>query len=107
MCVVGAAAGDPAVVRPLGPDDLPGQSDGGAPPRKPPVFFAYWTIAKNDAWVRSVVDRRMKVYIGSPETKVNLWDAVNNRSTVFGRELQQFVDAGYRRSGDYLIPPGG
>lgn len=69
--------------------------------------IADWTIAKNDAWVRSVVDRRMKVYIGSPETKANLWDSVAGRSTVFGRELQQFLDAGYVRSGHHLVPPGG
>ena len=65
-----------------------------------------WSIAKNDAWVNGVIERGQKVYIGSPETKANLWDSVNNRSTVFGRELSQFLDAGYTRSGDYLLPPG-
>ena len=65
-----------------------------------------WSLAKNDAWVNGVVQKAQRVYVGSPETKANLWDAVNNRSTVFGRELGQLSDAGYTRSGDYLLPPG-
>lgn len=64
-----------------------------------------WTLAKNDAWVKGIIDQRAKVYIGSPETRATLWDAANSRSTVFGRELQQFLDAGYKRAGDYLLPP--
>ena len=65
-----------------------------------------WSIAKNDSWVNGFIQRGQRVYIASPETKANLWDAVNNRSTKFCRELQQFFDAGYTRSGDYLVPPG-
>jgi hypothetical protein len=65
-----------------------------------------WSIAKNHAWVDGVIERGQKVYIASPECKANLWDAVNNRSTVFGREPSPFFGAGYRRSGDYLLPPG-
>ena len=63
-------------------------------------------LAKNDAGVRSVVDRGGTVYVGSAESYANLWDAVNSRSTVFARELQQFMDAGYIRDGYYLRPPG-
>jgi len=66
--------------------------------------FASGRPAKNDAWVNGIIERQQRVYIGSPETKANLWDPVNNSSTVFGRELQQFFDAGYARSGDYLLP---
>lgn len=65
-----------------------------------------WSPAKNDAWVNGIIERQQRVYIASPETKANLWDAVNNRTTVFGRELGQLFDAGYMRSGDYLLPPG-
>jgi hypothetical protein len=68
---------------------------------------AEWSIAKNDAFIQGVIDARQTVYIGSPTNAANLFDAVANRATVFGRELQQFLDAGYRRSGDYLLPPGG
>lgn len=66
-----------------------------------------WSIARNDQWVQSVVDRKMPVYVGSPTTWPNLWDAAAGRSTVFGRELQQFTKAGYTWDGWTMIPPGG
>jgi len=66
-----------------------------------------WTLAKNDKWVQSVVERKMPVYVGSPTTWPNLWDAAAGRSTVFGRELQQFTDAGYTWDGWTMLPPGG
>jgi hypothetical protein len=66
-----------------------------------------WSIAKNDQWVQSVVDRKMPVYVGSPTTWPNLWDAAAGRTTVFGRELQQFTKAGYTWDGWTMIPPGG
>lgn len=66
-----------------------------------------WTIAKNDQWVQSVVDRKMPVYVGSPTTWPNLWDATAGRTTVFGRELQQFTNAGYTWDGWAMVPPGG
>jgi hypothetical protein len=65
-----------------------------------------WTLGKNDAWVHSVVERKMDVYVGSNTTWENLWDATNARPTVFGRELQQFTDAGWRWDGWYLRAPG-
>jgi hypothetical protein len=65
-----------------------------------------WTLAKNDQWVQSVIDRKMPVYVGSPTTWPNLWDAAAGRSTVFGRELQQFTGAGYTWAGYTLVPPG-
>jgi RHS repeat-associated protein len=64
-----------------------------------------WSIVKNDAWVQSAIDARQSVYLASPTTEANLLNAVSGRSTVFGRELQQFLDAGYQRVGDYLHPP--
>ncbi len=63
-----------------------------------------WTLAKNDAWVKQVIDDQATVYLASPTSKANLFDAVANRSTVFGREVDQFLAAGYKRSGDYLFP---
>ncbi|HXC76894.1 MAG TPA: hypothetical protein VNU19_07575, partial [Candidatus Acidoferrum sp.] len=66
-----------------------------------------WSIAKNDQWVQSVVDRKMPVYVGSPTTWPNLWDATAGRTTVFGRELQQFTNAGYTWDGWTMVPPGG
>lgn len=32
---------------------------------------------------------------------------VAGQPTIYARELEQLVDAGYRRVGDYMIPPGG
>jgi len=42
---------------------------------------------------------------GSPQTRSTLWDAKNNRSTVFARELDQLKAAGYKQQGDYMLPP--
>lgn len=67
--------------------------------------IANWTVAKNDAWVQSIIEKRGKVYLATPQTKSNLWDPVNNRGTVFSRELEQFQNAGYSQIGDYLHPP--
>lgn len=65
-----------------------------------------WSIGLNDAWVAEAVNQGRSVYLASPTNAGNLYDAAAGRSTVFGRELQQFLDAGYTRQGDYLIPPG-
>jgi hypothetical protein len=70
--------------------DLPGQE---------------WTMARNDQWVQSVVDRRMSVYVASTPTWDALWNAEKARPTVFSRELKQFVGAGYKWDGWYLRPP--
>jgi RHS repeat-associated protein len=66
-----------------------------------------WSIARNDDWVQSVIDRKMSVYVASNPTWENMWDAVNARSTVFGRELSQFTNAGYTWDGWTMLPPGG
>jgi hypothetical protein len=69
-----------------------------------------WTIRANDAWVDSVIDRQLPVYVASPETKANLFDVVSDRPTVFGRELDQLRQAGYvpvDDVGHVLVPGGG
>ncbi len=66
-----------------------------------------WTLAKNDQWVQSVIDRKMPVYVGSNPSWQNLWDAAAGRTTVFGRELGQFLNAGYTWDSWTLVPPGG
>jgi hypothetical protein len=63
-----------------------------------------WSPQKNEEWIQSIIDQRGTVYIGSPSAG-NLWDLQNNRPTMFARELEQLTDAGYRRVGDYLVPP--
>jgi hypothetical protein len=66
-----------------------------------------WSVAKNDQWVQSIIGRKMPVYVASPATWSNLWDAAKNRPTVFGRELRQLSEAGYTWNGYTLMPPGG
>jgi RHS repeat-associated protein len=63
-----------------------------------------WTLAKNDAFINKIISEKAVVYLGSPQTKSTLWDAANNRMTVFARELQQLTAAGYKQIGDYLVP---
>jgi hypothetical protein len=65
-----------------------------------------WTLAKNDAFVQNIIDQRATVYLGSPQTEATLFDAANNRMTVFARELEQLKAAGYKQAGDYMLPPG-
>jgi len=64
-----------------------------------------WTIPRNDAFMQSVIQNKQKVYLGSPQTRSTLWDAKNNRSTVFARELDQLKAADYKQQGDYMLPP--
>jgi hypothetical protein len=66
-----------------------------------------WTLAKNDAWVQDIIDRKIPVYVASNTTLSNLWDSTAGRPTVFGRELQQLVNAGYTWDGWSLLPSGG
>lgn len=63
-----------------------------------------WSIEVNDAFIQGAIDARQTVYLASPTTEANLFNAVAGRATVFGRELQQLFEAGYTRAGDYLVP---
>lgn len=67
--------------------------------------IADWTLAKNDAYVQGIIRQRAKVYLATPPTESALWDAVSGRQTVFGRELQQLRQAGYRMAGRTLMVP--
>ena len=64
-----------------------------------------WSIAANDAFVNRVIEAGQSVYLASSTAAENLFNEVAGRATVFGREVQQFLDAGYQRVGDYLHPP--
>ena len=66
-----------------------------------------WTIDKNDQWVRSVIDRKMDVYVGTSPTFENRWDGDNGRPRVLAREIDQFRGAGYQWDGWYLRAPAG
>ena len=63
-----------------------------------------WTLEKNDAYIQTIIDRRGTVYIASP-IESNYWNAKRNEPTVFAREIQQLLQAGYTWSGDYMVPP--
>jgi hypothetical protein len=65
-----------------------------------------WSIRRNDQWIREGIENSHIFYLASPINKQNLWDAAKNRTTVFGRELNQLTEAGYTRVGDYMVPPG-
>jgi hypothetical protein len=65
-----------------------------------------WTLAKNDALIQNIIDQRASVYLGSPQTQATLWDAANNRMTVFARELEQLKAGGHIQVGDFMLPPG-
>lgn len=63
-----------------------------------------WTPAKNKEWIQSIADQKAPVYIGSPE-KGNMWNAVRKQPSVFADELGWLREAGYKREGDFMIPP--
>jgi hypothetical protein len=62
-----------------------------------------WSLAKNDAWVQTIIDQRGSPYVGSP-TMGNYWNVARAEPSVFAREIQQFLNAGYKWDGDYLVP---
>ncbi|GKQ34171.1 hypothetical protein ALMP_07220 [Streptomyces sp. A012304] len=55
-----------------------------------------WTSAQNDKWVEGIIGKQQTVYVATPE---------GGGGPYFARELEQLQAAGYRRVGDYLIPP--
>jgi hypothetical protein len=63
-----------------------------------------WNPAKNKDWIQSIIDQRSPVYIGSPR-EGNMWDPRRKAPTVFANELEWLGEAGYRREGDFMIPP--
>ena len=62
---------------------------------------------KNWTEPRGQDNRNIDVYVGSNPTFENLWNVRDARPTVFARELQQFVDAGYSWDGWYLRASAG
>lgn len=50
-----------------------------------------------------IVANQQKVYIASPRRGYMM--RRSGKETIFARELRQLQDAGYRRVGDYMLPP--
>jgi hypothetical protein len=61
-----------------------------------------WSLAKNDGWVQTIIDQGGSPYVGSV-TEGNYWNVARAEPSVFAREVQQFLNAGYKWSGDYLV----
>jgi len=83
---------------------LPDTGIGGDWPGYRKLEVAPWKLWKNDAWIQSIIDQRGTVYVGTP-TEGAYWNAARREPSVFAREIQQLLQAGYRWSGDYLVPP--
>ncbi|WP_171074475.1 RHS repeat-associated core domain-containing protein [Nonomuraea basaltis] len=64
-----------------------------------------WSIATNDAWINIVIKNKQDVYVASPLTYENLWDAAKGRQTVTAREIKMFTDAGYKWDGNHMRSP--
>ncbi|GAQ55183.1 tRNA3(Ser-specific nuclease WapA precursor [Streptomyces acidiscabies] len=83
---------------------LPDTSVAGEWPGYRKLIADPWTLGKNDAWIQSIINHRGTVYVGTP-TSGTYWNDERVEPTVFAREIQQLLQAGYRWSGDYLVPP--
>lgn len=79
---------------------------GGAWSHNAKLTTGSWTLAKNDAWIQTIIDQRGTVYVTSP-TAGNYWLTSRREPTVFAREIQQLLQSGYKWKGDYLVPPKG
>ena len=66
---------------------------------------ANWTLEKIAAWVDDGIGNNQTFLMASEDNLENLWDTAKNRPTVFARELEQLLKAGYERVGNYLLPP--
>jgi hypothetical protein len=64
-----------------------------------------WNWPANEVWVKSVIDQRAKVYLGSPINHFNLWDEQAKQARPYSKEIKMFLDAGYQFRGNYLVPP--
>ncbi|MBC7250366.1 MAG: hypothetical protein H5T62_08770 [Anaerolineae bacterium] len=65
-----------------------------------------WSIERNYEWLMEAIENGDVFYLASPVTEEALtgkakWGGVS----VYMRELDLLLQAGYRRVGDYLIPP--
>jgi hypothetical protein len=66
-----------------------------------------WSLELNDEFIRGAIEQRRRVYLAS-STKGNLVQTSGpyaGQPTIFARELNMLREAGYRRAGDYMLPP--
>jgi len=73
-----------------------------------PAAGANWTetAAANSAWIQDAIKNGDVFYLASPVDSKHLLPALPEHGVaVFARELDALLQAGYRRVGDYLVPP--
>ena len=66
-----------------------------------------WSIAKNDAWIKSGITNKQNFLVVSEATPANLISAnpLYSGPTVFARELNMLYTAKYVKIGDFLVHP--
>ncbi|WP_323180193.1 RHS repeat-associated core domain-containing protein [Streptomyces sp. NBC_00893] len=85
---------------------LPDTTVGGSWPGYSELVANPWSIRKNDAWIQTIIDQRGTIYAGS-STVGNYWNVARQEPSVFAREIQQLLRAGYSWRGTHLEPPAG
>jgi hypothetical protein len=63
-----------------------------------------WTPDINWDWVRAAIARRAIVYLATTPSDEAFY-AANGTKRIFATEYEMFIAAGYKPSGDFLIPP--
>jgi len=66
--------------------------------------MANWSSQANQGWIQQIITQRVPVYLSSPLTRQFLVNA-RGEATVFAREVQQLLAAGYTQFGKWLVPP--
>lgn len=70
--------------------------------------YSRWTPEENEAWIESHIARGLPFRLASPATIANIrGESEDFLISVFGRELRQLWNAGYRESADgrWMLPP--
>jgi len=66
-----------------------------------------WSIKLNDAFIREAIDQGRRMYLASPlkDNLIQIIGPLAGKPTVYAREIEMLLDAGYRKVGDYMVPP--
>lgn len=67
-----------------------------------------WSVDENDEFIRGVIRKRQKVYLATAVDDPYLERPSGRGESVYARELNQLLDAGYSFSSDgmHMLPPG-
>jgi hypothetical protein len=63
-----------------------------------------WSMRQNDAFIKEVIEKRATVYLASPQTEANLWDAVEGRPTYMQGSGSNFMTLVIRKSATTCTP---